>query len=94
MVTEPQEKFELIKEYYKSRKFADLRMTLLDMEILRDMKDDWGILPLPKLDESTVIQGVELDEDAKTRAASVGSEGTGEGPQDGSTAGSNAVDGF
>lgn len=49
---------------------------------------------LPKLDESTVIQGVELDEDAKTRAASVGSEGTGEGPQDGSTAGSNAVDGF
>lgn len=32
MVTEPQEKFELIKEYYKSRKFADLRMTLLDME--------------------------------------------------------------
>lgn len=27
-------------------------MTLLDMEVLRDMKDDWGILPLPKLDES------------------------------------------
>lgn len=27
-------------------------MPLLDMDQLRDMKDDWGILPLPKLDES------------------------------------------
>lgn len=32
MVIEPQEKYERLLECFKSRKFADLRMTLLDME--------------------------------------------------------------
>lgn len=32
VVTEPKEKFNLIMEFFKSRRFADLRMTLLDME--------------------------------------------------------------
>ena len=43
---------ENFRKMFRDGRLLFTDMPLLDMEVLRDMNDDWGILPLPKLDES------------------------------------------